>query len=368
MPSEKNPIQIKTIEAMIKIRDTLKRNGARLHFIPTMGALHEGHESLIRKAMEPILIKPYFPMMQLDSQEQKYQHQDENKHPIAIVSIFINPVQFNNEKDLINYPKPIEKDMKICQNLGVQYVFNPSIEEMYPNGYDASVICTVHGNNFIQGQLEGKSRPGHFTGMLTVVNKLFNIIRPDEAFFGEKDYQQLLLVQRMVQNLNMGTTIRPVATVREPDGLPLSSRNIRLQKDDRPSATMMSEILIRIKNELEHRSESWLADITDDENQYVALQPLVKVFAKSIDGKIADSFISKIDYIELRCSEDLGNIVYESKTRSFHCKHDCLRKMTNQLDKPYPLSCRLLAAVEVGGVRLLDNVEVILNQNTTLSL
>lgn len=371
MSSETNVIQIQSIEGMVKIRNGLKKNGTKIHFVPTMGALHRGHEALIQEAMKPIKPKSNGPIDLSNTVNIKYHDQDEGEclDQVVIVSIFVNPVQFNNPKDLISYPKPIERDIEICQKLGVHYVFNPKIEDMYPHGYDEGVICTVQGNFFIQYQLEGMSRPGHFTGMLTVVNKLFNIICPDEAFFGEKDYQQLLLVQRMVQDLNMGITIRPVATVREPDGLPLSSRNVRIQKDDRQLATMMSETLIRIKNELEQRFESWLADITDDENQYIALRPLVNFFAKSGDGKIVDGFISNIDYIELRCAKDLSNIEYVSKTRSFDCEHNCIRKNQRiiRLNKPYPLSCRLLAAVEVGGVRLLDNVEVILNQDTSPS-
>lgn len=352
--------EIHTCEGMVRIRDGLRNRRTRIHLVPTMGALHKGHEFLIKEALK-LQKNP-------KAQSSPTQQKDEGYTPdqVVIVSIFVNPIQFNSSNDLFNYPKPLEKDLEICKRLGVQYVFIPRIEDIYPDGHEEGVMTTVQGNFFIQYQLEGMSRPGHFTGMLTIVNKLFNIIGPNEAFFGEKDYQQLLLVKRMVKDLNMGVIIRGVETVREEDGLPLSSRNIRIQETHRPSAAMMSEVLFKIKDELEKRSDDWLADITDDKNQYVVLKPMMTVFTRGLDEQNVSGFIENVDYFELRCAEDLGNIEYIAESGGFDCEHKCLRKYHNQLDRLSILECRLLAAIVLGGVRLLDNVKVSLNQDQTI--
>ena len=174
-------------------------------FVPTMGYLHEGHRRLIR--------------------ESKIQND------ITVVSIYVNPLQFGQGEDYERYPRDLERDISICAEEGVDVVFAPSDEDMYPE--KPLINIEIKGLTDI---LEGKFRPGHFNGVCTVVLKLFNIIQPDRAYFGEKDYQQLKVVQRLVEDLSLPVEIVPVPTVRDPDGLALSSRNTYLSPEERESA------------------------------------------------------------------------------------------------------------------------------------
>lgn len=181
--------------------------------VPTMGALHDGHRALIRAAQTV-----------------------PGAHPV--VSIFLNPLQFDSRHDLDHYPRRFEADLAICRDEGVERVFAPSVAAMYPPGSDTTVTPGALG-----AELEGVSRPGHFAGVLTVVATLFGIVGPDLALFGEKDYQQLLLIQRMVADLRMGVQVVAVPTVRDPDGLALSSRNVALDAEARGAATALSAAL-----------------------------------------------------------------------------------------------------------------------------
>jgi len=180
-------------------RDGHRLAGRRVGFVPTMGALHEGHARLIEVARQ-------------------------NGDRI-IVSIFVNPLQFDRKDDLERYPRTLDADLQICNRLGVEFVFAPPVEEMYP----AEPVCTVTVKR-ITDRLCGQFRPGHFDGVATVVTKLFEIVQPDVAYFGEKDAQQLAVIRRMVSDLNMPIQIAGVATVREADGLALSSRNATLYR------------------------------------------------------------------------------------------------------------------------------------------
>ncbi|MGB8962010.1 MAG: pantoate--beta-alanine ligase [Pseudonocardiaceae bacterium] len=181
--------------------------------VPTMGALHDGHRALIRAAQA-------VPGAHL------------------VVSVFLNPLQFDSRHDLDHYPRRFDADLAVCRDEGVELVFAPSVAAMYPPGSDTTVVPGALG-----GELEGASRPGHFTGVLTVVATLFGIVGPDLAFFGEKDYQQLVLIERMVADLRMGVQVVAVPTVRDPDGLALSSRNIALDVDARGAAVALSAAL-----------------------------------------------------------------------------------------------------------------------------
>lgn len=203
---------IKIIEKVKVWRDLRSQISGRVGFVPTMGALHEGHISLIKKAVE--------------------------ENPNVIVSIFVNPTQFNDPKDFKSYPKTFEKDLSIIENAGAKFVFAPSVEEMYPEGYTMKVSETGLSEKFC-----GAFRPGHFEGMLTVVLKLLQIIEADVAYFGEKDFQQLKLVEKLVQAFFLKTQIVGCPTQRATDGLALSSRNLLLTPADRQAAPEFSKLL-----------------------------------------------------------------------------------------------------------------------------
>lgn len=198
-----------------------RRAGARVALVPTMGALHEGHASLIRVARDRVGDGP------------------------VVVSIFVNPLQFGAGEDLDRYPRTLEADLEVCEREGVDIVFAPSVEEVYPGGVpaDATSQSVTVDPGPIATILEGKTRPGHFRGVLTVVAKLFGLVRPDIAVFGEKDYQQLALIRRMAADLCLGIEVVGAPTRREPDGLALSSRNRFLSPDDRQAATALSRAL-----------------------------------------------------------------------------------------------------------------------------
>lgn len=201
-----------TIARVRAWREDHRLAGHRVGFVPTMGALHEGHARLIETAR---------------------QNGDR-----VIVSIFVNPLQFDRKDDLERYPRTFEADLRICNALGVQLVFAPSLGEMYPA--EPLVHVTIKR---ITERLCGQFRPGHFDGVATVVTKLFDIVQPNVAYFGEKDAQQLAVIRRMVQDLNMPVEIVGVATVREPDGLAMSSRNARLSPDERSKSTALYQAL-----------------------------------------------------------------------------------------------------------------------------
>jgi pantoate--beta-alanine ligase len=184
----------------------------RVGFVPTMGALHRGHARLIEVARE--------------------------RSEAVVVSIFVNPLQFDRKDDLDRYPRTLDADLRICNDLGVDFVFAPTVGEMYP----AEPLCTVTVKR-ITDNLCGRFRPGHFDGVATVVTKLFEIVQPDAAYFGEKDAQQLAVIRRLTIDLNMPTEIVGVGTVREDDGLAMSSRNTRLSPPERAKATALYRAL-----------------------------------------------------------------------------------------------------------------------------
>lgn len=185
---------------------------ATVGFVPTMGALHAGHLSLIERARD-------------DS-------------GLTVVSLFVNPTQFGPHEDLARYPRPIEQDLKLCRDTDVDVVFLPDAVTMYPPGFDTWVEVGA-----LSAVLEGAIRPGHFRGVATVVLKLLNIVQPDRAYFGAKDYQQQALIRRMARDLDLSVEIVTCPTIREPDGLALSSRNMFLSARDRKSATALYESL-----------------------------------------------------------------------------------------------------------------------------
>ena len=206
---------MKILKTVAEVRETIKswrKEGFSIGFVPTMGYLHEGHQSLIKKA-----------------------HEQNDK---VIVSVFVNPMQFGPNEDFESYPRDIERDSKICEEAGGNVIFNPEISEMYDEYFSSFVNMDTLPNG-----LCGKSRPIHFKGVCTVVAKLFNIVTPDRAYFGQKDAQQLAIIKRMVSDLNFDIEIIGCPIIREDDGLAKSSRNTYLNPEERQAAVVLSKAL-----------------------------------------------------------------------------------------------------------------------------
>jgi pantoate--beta-alanine ligase len=206
---------MKIVSTIQEVRENVKAwrtEGLTVGFVPTMGYLHEGHQSLIHRAAK------------------------ENDR--VVVSIFINPLQFGEKEDLETYPRDLEKDSRLCASAGTCLIFHPTPEEMYGKDF-----CSFVDMNGLTDTLCGKSRPGHFRGVCTVVMKLFNIVKPDKAYFGQKDAQQVAVIKRMVRDLNMDLEIIACETVREDDGLAMSSRNVYLNHEERKASGILKEAL-----------------------------------------------------------------------------------------------------------------------------
>jgi pantoate--beta-alanine ligase len=234
-----------------------RRSGKRLGFVPTMGALHEGHLSLVRAARA-----------QCDA---------------VAVSIFVNPTQFGPNEDFSKYPRSFERDCKLLEAEGVSLLFAPSVEEMYPKG--AVTFVSVEG---LSEKLCGRSRPGHFRGVTTVVAKLFNIVGPDAAFFGQKDAAQAVIVKKMVRDLDLPVEIVVCPIVREADGLALSSRNAYLDAAQRRSATVLHRALVQVQS-LAEKGERSSAKLIDAAQRVFREEPTVKVdYVEMVDNETLD--------------------------------------------------------------------------------
>ena len=279
---------VHTIEEVREQVKNWKKQGLTVGLVPTMGALHNGHLSLIKKSVE--------------------------KCDKTVVSVFVNPIQFGPAEDFDKYPRTIEADEKLCNDAGVDIVFAPSPKEMYGDGHMLSndFLTYVIPPFFYVNKLCGKSRVGHFDGVCTVVNKLFNIVQPDFAFFGEKDRQQLIILKKMVKDLNIPVTIIPCPIVREESGLALSSRNKYLDENSKKDALALNKILFNIKL-------CYDKGITD-----------VRALSET-----ANSFLNanhSLGYLEFRDKDTL-----EEKDRA-------------------DADTIVFIAVKVGGVRLIDNI------------
>lgn len=213
-----SPVLASTREELAKLLADGRSGGGRVGFVPTMGALHQGHASLMRVARERVGDGP------------------------VVASIFVNPMQFGPTEDLDRYPRTLDADLEVCDREDVDVVFAPGIDEVYPHGVRTDGGVTV-APGALGTILEGETRPGHFAGVLTVVAKLFGLVQPDVAVFGQKDYQQLALIRRMVEDLCMPVQIVGAETVREPDGLAMSSRNRYLEPEQRRAAAALSRAL-----------------------------------------------------------------------------------------------------------------------------
>ena len=282
---------MKVIELTTLMQQTSRHAARPLVFVPTMGALHEGHASLIRHARELA-----------------------GTSGTVAVSIFLNPKQFTSAQDLELYPRPFAADQALCEEAGADLIFHPSAEEMYPS--DTSV--TVQETQLSRG-LCGASRPGHFDGVATVLTKFFNIISPDQVVFGEKDWQQLAIVRRLVRDLNFAIEVIGYPTVREEDGLALSSRNTRLLKGERVVAPKIYEAL-----------EETRRLVLQGESDVSTLLESTRTALKAIPG-------ATIDYIEIMNEETLtplSNITEPSKPRLF-------------------------VAAKLGETRLIDNISLL---------
>jgi len=234
------------ISAVREHLKTFKREGRKVAFVPTMGNLHEGHLTLVRKAREYadiVVVSIFVNPMQFD---------------------FVNPMQFDRADDLNNYPRTLEEDLSKLTSEGVDVVFTPTPEVIYPEGLDKQTFVDVPGLSTI---LEGASRPGHFRGVTTIVNKLFNIVQPDVACFGEKDFQQLAVIRKMVDDLAMDIEIIGVPTVREMDGLAMSSRNGLLTLDERQRAPVLARTMRWISSAIRGGRDDYASIIEDASDQ-----------------------------------------------------------------------------------------------------
>lgn len=274
---------IKTAAQMQREMEKLRRQGKTIGFVPTMGALHAGHLSLVSASKK--------------------------ENAVTAVSIFVNPAQFGPKEDLKKYPRPLSKDKVLLKKAKTDYLFLPSAAEIYPEKFSTF----VEPDPALAGGLCGKFRPGHFRGVATVVAKLFNIVKPHRAYFGLKDYQQAAVISRMVKDLNFDIQLRLMPTVREKDGLAMSSRNQYLNAEERRRALAVSRALFGIRENFKAGNHDLAA---------------LKRAAIARLKRDADS----VDYVEIVDAETL-----------------------EPLKKPRPLMA-VLAAVRVGKTRLIDNV------------
>lgn len=250
---------IESVQEMSRLTRELRRAGQTIGFVPTMGFLHEGHLSLVREAKK------------------------ENDR--VVVSIFVNPTQFGPGEDYEQYPRDLEGDAEKLRVIGIDYIFNPEVADMYPEGYNSFV--EVSG---ITEVLCGKSRPGHFRGVTTVVTKLFNIIQPDRAYFGQKDFQQLMVIKKMVRELNMPVEIKGLPIIREADGLARSSRNKYLDDKERAEATVLYRSLVMAR-------ELYQKGIKDTYR-----------IKKEVIDLISSEPLARIDYVEIVDPDTLQEI------------------------------------------------------------
>ena len=232
--------QIETIIGMKAACRSVSQEGKKLGLVPTMGALHEGHLSLVRES--------------------------KSQCDVTAVSIFVNPLQFGPTEDFAKYPRTLERDIALLEGLGVDLLFMPSVAEMYPPGAKTAVEVSD-----LSGRLDGGSRPGHFRGVTTVVCKLFEIVRPDRAFFGQKDAAQVAVLRKMVRDLDMDVEVAVCPIVREPDGLAMSSRNAYLNAEQRRQALVLSRSLQQVKLAFD-AGECDAAKLTDVGTRVVAAE------------------------------------------------------------------------------------------------
>jgi len=273
--------QITPLKAFLK---DLKCQGKSVGLVPTMGALHDGHTALFRASQA--------------------------RNQVTVGSIFVNPIQFNNDNDLLAYPRSLEKDKELLESIGCDVLFNPENQEMYP---ERTTLTLDFGN--LDKVMEGRFRPGHFSGVALVVSKLFNIVQPSHAYFGQKDWQQYTIIQKLAEEMNFGIGLHSIATLREADGLALSSRNLRLSPEERPQAGVFYKGLLKAKNALEKGEK---LEVVKSE---------VKTFVESVPNV-------RLEYFELADSKNLNMLENVEQSR-------------------WPIVC---IAGYIGAIRLIDNM------------
>jgi pantoate--beta-alanine ligase len=269
---------IRSVKIMSDLSKKMRLQRKSIGFVPTMGSLHEGHLSLLRRARR--------------------------ENDIAVVSIFVNPAQFGPKEDLKRYPRNLKRDSRLCRKERADVLFSPDAKEMYPHNYQAYINLQD-----LDSCLCARFRPGHFRGVATVVAKLFNIIDPDRAYFGQKDFQQAFVIRKMVQDLNMPVKIQMMPTVRESDGLAMSSRNAYLDKNQRQEAAVLYQALIMAKGLIRQGKieSSWI------------IRKMKKLINKRKNAKI--QYIEIVDQASLRpVSKIKGSVlvalaVFIGKTR-----------------------------------------------------
>jgi len=275
---------MKVVDTISEMMRVVKEVDRPLGLVPTMGYLHEGHISLVRKARE--------------------------ESRTLAASVFVNPTQFGPSEDLATYPRDMERDLALLKEAGTDVVFAPPAEEVYPSGFDTWVSVDK-----LSQRLEGASRPGHFRGVATVVAKLFNIVRPDRAYFGQKDGQQCAVIRRMARDLNMGVEVVVLPTVREPDGLAMSSRNVYLTPEARRAAPVLYRALCHVR-------EIWQQGERDAERLRQAARQMIQ----------AESEVERLDYVSVADADTLEEL--------------------DTVDRPAMVSL----AAKIGKPRLIDNV------------
>ena len=236
---------MKLINSIQEMKSLRKNIRGTLGFVPTMGYLHEGHVSLVQQSVKD--------------------------NDITAVSIYVNPTQFGPNEDFQAYPRDLDRDLKLLEKAHTDIVFFPSNDEMYPDDY-----CTWVDVEKITARLEGEIRPGHFRGVATIVTKLFNIVQPDKAYFGQKDAQQALVIRRMVKDLNMNLDVIIMPTLREKDGLAMSSRNTYLNPEERKEATILYKALSLAK-QLKEQGETSTVNIRNKMELLIKSKPLAKI-------------------------------------------------------------------------------------------
>ncbi|HET6991784.1 MAG TPA: pantoate--beta-alanine ligase [Bacteroidia bacterium] len=279
---------METVTKRHLLLDTLNRlrsEGKSVGFVPTMGALHFGHIALVKRA--------------------------ESENDVVVTSIFVNPTQFNNPSDLLHYPRTIEKDKELLKNTSCDYLFLPEVSEMYPDGVEEKIPEINLGG--LDTVMEGEHRPGHFAGVIQVVKKLFDCVGTCKAYFGEKDFQQLAVIRKMVKEWKLPVEIIPCPIVREKDGLAMSSRNTRLTEAERKIAPLISKSLFEAK-------ALWKTHSADEVKKFVS-------------EKINAEPAFRLEYFEIADADTLQKISPGQKSNAVGC-----------------------IAVHLGAVRLIDNV------------
>ncbi|MEX6216502.1 pantoate--beta-alanine ligase [Mammaliicoccus sciuri] len=248
---------VERIKDMNSIVSQFKSQGKTIGLVPTMGALHDGHLKMMKQSIE--------------------------ENDVTAVSIFVNPLQFGPNEDFDDYPRPFESDLEKLKQIGVDYVFHPTVEEMYPGELEMTITV-----GHLAQVLEGKKRPGHFDGVVTVVNKLFNIIQPTRAYFGKKDAQQLAIIEKMVEDFNHSVQVVPIDIVREADGLAKSSRNIYLTEQERKEAVHLSKSLALAKKKYDE----------GERNSDVLIQAITQYLESNVSGDIVEVAIYSYPELE----------------------------------------------------------------------